>query len=674
MLLLRICGVVLLFGLAASAPAQAPSRRPLRANDLYHLRDVSDPQLSPDGKWVAYTVSAMDSAKDKSVSHVWMTSWDGANTIQATTSKQSEHDPRWSPDNRYLAFLSSREGAKETQLWLLDRRGGEAARISTVPAGISDYAWSPDGNRVVLVAEDPDSAESDTTAPPKPIVVTRYHFKNDDEGYLQDRHYHLYLLDVATQKLEQLTSGSFDEESPAWSPDGRSIAFVSNHDADPDRSENSDVFVMAATPGAPARQLTTFRGPDNGDLAWSPDGKRIAYLRGSEPRFSAYSQDRVAIVSVDGGNGAAPRVLTEAFDRPFRSLHWSSDGASILGIVDDDRSRYLARVNPNDGAVQHVVDGQRVVGAFSQSASGEVALLVSTPTEPPEVYAISADTLRRLSHQNDAWLSGVQLAQTEGISAKGKDGTVVDGLLVKPLGFTAGRRYPALLRIHGGPNLQDQYDFHFERQLFAANGYVVFTANYRGSAGRGEAYGTSIFADWGDKEVKDLLAMTDHVAAMDFVDPARLGIGGWSYGGILTDYTIASDNRFKAAIAGAGSALQLSMYGSDEYIVQYEEELGVPWKHQDAWLKVSYPFFHADRIHTPTLFLGGTSDFNVPVIGGEQMYQALRSLGVDTRLIVYPGQHHGIGRPSFKVDRLKRYVAWYDHYLQPQTNAATTAR
>lgn len=650
---------------------QAPAKRPLTPNDLYRVRDVSDPQLSPDGRWVAYTVAAIDSAKDRSVSHVWMTSWDGASTIQATTSKQSEHDPRWSPDNRYLAFLSSREGARETQLWLLDRRGGEAVRITSVAGGISDYAWSPDGKRLVLVSEDPDPADADTTAPPRPIVITRYHFKNDDEGYLEDRHYHLYLLDVTTHQVQQLTSGSFDEENPAWSPDGRSIAFVSNHDADPDRSENSDVFVMDAAPGAPARQLTTFRGSDDGDLAWSPDGKRIAYLRGSEPRFSAYSQDRVALVSVDGG---APRILTEALDRPVRSLHWSNDGAAILGIVEDDRTRYLARVDPNDGAVQHVVDGQRVVGAFSQSRNGELALVVSTPTVPPEVYAVAGDTLRRLSHQNDAWLSGVQLVPTEGITTKGKDGTVVNGLLVKPLGFAAGRRYPALLRIHGGPNSQDQYEFHFERQLFAANGYVVFTANYRGSAGRGEAYGTSIFADWGDKEVKDLLAMTDHVASMDFVDPTRLGIGGWSYGGILTDYTIASDNRFKAAIAGAGSALQLSMYGSDEYVVQYEEELGVPWKHEDAWLKVSYPFFHADRIHTPTLFLGGTADFNVPVIGGEQMYQALRSLGVDTRLIIYPGQHHGIGRPSFKVDRLKRYVAWYDHYLNPQTNAATTAR
>lgn len=651
--------------------AQAPAKRPLTANDLYRVRNVSDPQLSPDGQWVAYTVAAIDSAKDRSVSHVWMTSWDGATTIQATTSTKSEHDPRWSPDNRYLAFLSSREGARETQLWLLDRRGGEAVRITSVAGGISDYAWSPDGRRVVLVSEDPDPADADTTAPPRPIVITRYHFKNDDEGYLENRHYHLYLLDVATHQVQQLTSGAFDEENPAWSPDGHSIAFVSNHDANPDRSENSDVFVMEATPGAPARQLTTFRGSDDGDLAWSPDGKRIAYLRGSEPRFSAYSQDRVAMVSVDGG---APRILTAALDRPVRSLRWSSDGAAILGIVEDDRARYLARVNPNDGAVQHVVDGQRVVSAFSQSRNGELALVVSTPTEPPEVYAVTDDTLRRLSHQNDAWLSGVQLASTEGITAKGKDGTVVNGLLVKPLGFVAGRRYPALLRIHGGPNSQDQYDFHFERQLFAANGYVVFTANYRGSAGRGEAYGTSIFADWGDKEVKDLLAMSDHVAAMDFVDPTRLGIGGWSYGGILTDYTIASDNRFKAAIAGAGSALQLSMYGSDEYVVQYEEELGVPWKHEAAWLKVSYPFFHADRIHTPTLFLGGTADFNVPVIGGEQMYQALRSLGVDTRLIIYPGQHHGIGRPSFKVDRLKRYLAWYDQYLTPQTNAATTAR
>ena len=242
------------------------------------------------------------------------------------------------------------------------------------------------------------------------------------------------------------------------------------------------------------------------------------------------------------------------------------------------------------------------------------------------------------------------------------------GLIVKPATFQAGRKYPTLLRIHGGPNGQDEHAFSFEREFFAANGYVVVAVNYRGSNGRGSAYQKAIFADWGGKEVVDLLGAMDHVQKLAVVDADRLGIGGWSYGGILTDYTIATDGRFKAATSGAGSALQLSMYGVDQYITQYENEIGPPWKAQDLWIKISYPFFHADRIKTPTLFLGGEKDFNVPLVGGEQMYQALKSLGVDTQLVIYPGQFHGITTPTYKIDRLQRYLDWYDKYSEGRRN------
>ncbi len=257
------------------------------------------------------------------------------------------------------------------------------------------------------------------------------------------------------------------------------------------------------------------------------------------------------------------------------------------------------------------------------------------------------------------------LGSTEEFSSTSADKTEVHGLIVKPPTFTPGRRYPALLRIHGGPNSQDEHSFNFERELFAANGYVVVAVNYRGSNGRGNAYQKAIFADWGNKEVVDLLGAMDHVEKLGFIDPDRLGIGGWSYGGILTNYTIASDRRFKAATSGAGSSNQISMYGSDQYIQQYEQELGPPWKSQDLWLKLSYPFFHADRIKTPTLFMCGEKDFNVPLIGSEQMYQALRSLDVKTELVIYPGQHHAIATPSYRADRLERYLAWYDKFLKP---------
>jgi dipeptidyl aminopeptidase/acylaminoacyl peptidase len=304
---------------------------------------------------------------------------------------------------------------------------------------------------------------------------------------------------------------------------------------------------------------------------------------------------------------------------------------------------------------------------MSVGRDGAPALLHATATRPPEVFALESGALRQLSRHNE-WLDQVQLGTTTNVEFRSRDGTPVHGIVVKPAGAPAGTRLPTLLRIHGGPYSQDQHEFNFERELFAANGYAVLAVNYRGSNGRGEKYGTAIYADWGNKEVQDLLAGVDHVVAAGIADPDRLGIGGWSYGGILTDYTIATTTRFKAAISGAGSAMQLGMYGTDQYILQYDTELGPPWKNQDLWIKLSYPFFKADRIRTPTLFVVGEKDFNVPAIGSEQMYQALRSLGVPTQLVIYPNQYHGITTPSYKKDRLERYLGWYAKYLGPNAN------
>jgi len=259
----------------------------------------------------------------------------------------------------------------------------------------------------------------------------------------------------------------------------------------------------------------------------------------------------------------------------------------------------------------------------------------------------------------------LQLAETEDFQSTSKDGTEVHGLIVKPAGYVAGRAYPTLLIIHGGPNGQDEHEFDFEREWYAAHGYVVLTVNYRGSSGRGSAFQKAIYGDWGNLEVVDILGMVDEAVRQGIADPERLGIGGWSYGGISTNYTIATDPRFKAAVSGAGSSAQASMYGLDQYIVQWDVEIGPPWKAKDVYEKVSYPFFHADRIRTPTLFLGGEKDFNVPIAGSEQMYQALRSLGVPTELVIYPGQFHSLTIPSYQRDRLQRYLDWFNKYLQP---------
>ena len=672
-----LAALAISLALPAAADAQ---KRGLTADDTYNLREVRDPQRSPDGKWVAFSVSRAIKDTDKTDSDIWMVSWDGTQEVQLTSSPDGESTPRWSPDNKYLAFLSSRQGAKGGQVWLMNRLGGEAVKLTDIKGGVSDYAWSPDSRRLALVVNEPDPRDpqddDDKKDPekkktPPPILIDRYHFKEDISGYLRGEHTHLYLFDVAAKKAEVLTPGSFDDQGPVWSPDGTQIAFVSKRGTgDLDRHDNTDVFVIDAKAGAQPRQLTTSPASDgNGRVTWSPDGKQIAYLTGEEVKYSAYNQNKLAIIQAAGGQ---PRLVAESLDRPIQSLNWSADGAALTFLVVDDRSQYPARLVLNGGKVEKLIGGQRAIYSLSPGSDGAFAVLATTDTEPPEIAAFENGKLRRLSHQNDSWLSQILLGTTEEFTSTSKDGTEVHGLLVKPSTYRQGQKYPTLLRIHGGPNGQDDHSFSFERQLFAANGYVVVAVNYRGSNGRGSAYQKAIFADWGNKEVVDLLGAMDHAEKIGLADPERLGIGGWSYGGILTDYAIATDGRFKAATSGAGSALQLSMYGVDEYITQYENEIGPPWKSQDLWIKISYPFFHADRIHTPTLFLGGDRDFNVPLVGGEQMYQALRSIGIDTQLVVYPAQFHSFTVPSYKIDRLQRYLAWYDKYLKKPVTTTTS--
>ncbi len=681
----KLSRVLLLILACASLVLAQTARRPFKIDDIARLRDVRDPQVSPDGQWVAYVVGTVDTKEDKANSHIWMASFDGKSDRQMTFSQDSESSPRWSPDGKYLSFTSSRPGkAKGNQVWLLDRNGGEAMQLTELKGRLQGYEWSPDSKRFALVIGDPDpdepspspqaSAAPTTPKPPKPIIIDRYRFKQDVQGYLlSGRHSFIYLYDIATQKLERLTKGKWDESSPSWSADGTHIAFMSNHADDPDRDPSAQLFVADAQPGITEKQLTpaTSRG-SRARPEWSPDKKWLAYLEGDEKKFGAYGMDHLTLVPADGS--AAPRRVkpAEDLDRGVSGLRFGGDSKSLNLLVTDDRSVYPARVSGD--SFERLMNSPIVV-SNSTEGGGHVALLSGNDIRPTEVYAMEAGALRQLTHQNDSLLAELEIPATEEVNFKSKDGTEVHGLLTYPVGYLKGNRVPLLLRIHGGPNGQDQHSFSLERQWFAANGYAVLAVNYRGSAGRGQKYSRSIFADWGHYEVEDLQAGVDHVISMGVADPDRLGVGGWSYGGILTDYMIASDRRFKGATSGAGTAFTVAFYGTDQYIIQYDYEIGPPWnpKAWETYVKISYPFLHADRIKTPTLFLGGERDFNVPVQGGQQMYQALRSLGIDTQLIIYPNEFHGITRPSFIRDRYERYLTWYDKYVKKPQGPANTA-
>lgn len=657
--------LLLLLGAWGTGSAQSDAKRPLQPSDVYRLQTIGDPQVSPEGSWVAYTLSSVDSTKDKRNTDLWMVSWDGTQSVQLTNSPDGEGTPRWSPDGKYLAFLSSRQGAKSSQVWLLDRRGGDAVKLTDLKQGVGEYAWSPDGKKLALILEDtdPEEAKEGENATAKPIVIDRYQFKRDVEGYIttSQRYSHLYVFDIDSKKLDTLTRGNFNESSPTWSPDGKQLAFVSNRTADPDRNENSDIFVIDARPGAEAKQLTTWNGSDYGPQ-WSPDGSRIAYLRStSDADWMMYDQEVLALISKEGGE---PRLLSASLDRPVNSPRWTRDGKSIGVLVADDRQRYIATFNILTGVMTKVVGGDRSFSTLQAHRSGHWVTTLSTPQLPGELYVVENGVLRRLTKVQDVFLAPLQLAQVEGFMSKSKDGTEVGNLLFLPPGVAKGQKVPVVWYIHGGPVAQDEYGFDLTRQMLAAKGIAVVAINYRGSNGRGLAFCKSIYGDWGNKEVQDILGSADYLVANGTADPAKLGIGGWSYGGILTDYTTAMDARFKAAFSGAGSALQLTMYGTDQYVLQYDTEIGAPWKNLDKWLKLSYAFLNVEKIKAPTLYMVGQKDFNVPAAGSEQMYQALRAQGVPTELVIYPGQFHGISVPSYQIDRYKRVGDWFVKYLE----------
>ena len=674
---------------AAAAQGTPAAQRPITIDDHFQIREVEGPKLSPDAQWVAYTVRTASLKEDNSEQRIWMVPFAGGEAVPLTAEGVSSGTPRWSPDGKYLAFLSARHEGK-TQIWLLNRIGGEAQRLTETPQDVDTFEGSPDSKRLCLILRDPTTEELEAAREKdkdkegedkaaqekkhktqKPWVIDRLQFKVDEVGYLDRRRTHLYIFDLATKKLTQITSGDYDDSDPAWSPDGAQLAFTSNRTSDPDRNYNNDIWTVAAgntDKGAHLTQLTTNPGDDHAPT-WSPDGKWIAYVTQTEPKLFEYATKHLAVSPATGGEA---KILTRSFDRNVDQIRFAADSKSLYFIADDDGTQNVCRIAITGGEVTRPIGGRVMVYSYSLAKSGEIAAQIDKMDRPSEIYALPASggAPKQITHTNDALTSQLKLSPGEYVHFKSQDGTTVSGYLYKPLDYAPGKKVPTLLRPHGGPVWAWYAEFQPDIQLFAANGYAVLLPNPRGSSGYGQKYCQAIFADWGNKDYQDDMAFVDYAVEQGIADPDKLGVGGWSYGGISTDFIIGQTTRFKAAISGAGEALNTALYGHDQYQKDYETELGRPWENEALWDKLS-PFYRVAKITTPTLFMGGNIDWNVPILGGEQMYQALKSLGRETELVVYPDEYHEFKTPSHMKDRLQRYLAWYAHYVKGDSAPAT---
>jgi dipeptidyl aminopeptidase/acylaminoacyl peptidase len=686
--------------LAPLALAQQSAPRAITVDDYFQIRAVSDPQLSPDSKWVTYTVKTALLKEDKNEERIWMIPTIGGTPLALTAEGNSSSHARWSPDGKLIALLSARDEGK-TQVWLLNRMGGEAERLTDLPQDVEDFAWSSDSRQLVLILRDASPEELEAakvkaakeSAPAekekkaktqKPWVIDRLQFKLDEVGYLDHRRTHLYVFDLAAKSLTQITSGDFDDSEPTWSPDGKSLAFTSNRSApDPDATYDTNIWVVAANnsdKGAHLTQVTTNPGAD-GSPVWSPDGKWIAYVTQLDPHLFDYATKHLAISPASGGEA---KVLTLTLDRMVSAPHFFGGGEFISFIADNDGAQILYIADAAGRGImrldtrRHISplpeSGFRTVNDYSVgNGSSRVAIAqIATPGSPDELFSIIEGKYHQITHVNDALFAQLKLSPAEYVHFKSKDGTTVSGYLYKPLDYVPGRKYPTILRPHGGPVWAYYAEFDHLPQLLAANGYAVLFPNPRGSTGYGQDFAKAIWADWGNKDFQDDIAMVDYAIEQGIADPGKLAVGGWSYGGISTDFIITQTTRFKAAISGAGGAFFASFYGHDHYQRDYETELGRPWENKAVWEHVS-PFYRVGNITTPTLFMGGESDWNVPILGGEQMYQALKRLGRTTELVVYPGEYHEFKTPSHIKDRLERYLAWYGHYVKGDAAPARPA-
>ena len=644
------------------------SEAKITLNDLYLFDEISSIDVSHSAKQIAYSVSSVDEKKDRYRNDIWLLDVNKNKKKVLIKGRPWVGKTKFSPNDTLVGYLAPGRGqySEYQQIWTINTNYRTKRQLTKLKANINDFEWSPDGTQMILVADSisVDKKTKSSVQTQKPIVIDRYYFKEDGKEFLGDERQHLHLLDIKSRTTKQLTKGTSNEILPSWSPDSKKIAYVTKT-GEMDRTNNYDVYVLEIDSTNNPIQLTTNLGADSSSSRpqWSPDGKKIAYLHGGDPALLWYALQELAVIDLDTKTNS---ILTKELDRNASSPQWSDDGQSIYFVIEDNMKSQLAKYSLKNQKIKKITPSNYYISGWAKNyvvRNGKIGLILSNTNSPDEVYFYDENSLSQQSHHNSELLSSRKILETETISFTAADGEELFGMMIKPDNFDPSKQYPLIIRMHGGPVSQYGLYFNYDWQLFAANDYVVMGINPRGSSGRGLNFQKMIFADWGNVDANDISQLADYAISLGYIDKNRLGLGGWSYGSMLTNYVIAKDQRFKAATSGAGISNILSGFGDDQYIRDYITEIGTPWDNTETWLKVSYPFLNANDIVTPTLFLVGEKDYNVPLIGSEQMYQALRHLNIPTELIVYPGENHSFSTPSYNKDVLERYLAWYDQYL-----------
>ncbi len=664
--------VFLLITLLILTFAFSEEKRKITVEDYFKIKRISDIQVSPDSKKIAFVKREIipdesKKGKSKRTRDIYMVNLSDNKMHRLTTHPKGSSYPRWSLDGRYLAFLSSRE--EKSQIWLLDMKlGGEAQQVADWKSDIAEFAWSPDSKHIAFVSADPKDEKEKQKEEKKddPYVITRTKFLYDGVGYFGDpREWkHIWELSLADRKNpKKITDGNFDDGNIQWSPDGKQIAFVSNRTGDDDNNDNNDIW-MVPSRGGEVRQITVNVGSDSYPR-WSPDGKYIAYIATNEPN-NLYKLNYLWIIQAKGGN---PICLSQEIDRAVRNIAWGKNSQSVFGLVPDKARVHVYRFSLKDSQIAKVINGERRLAHLTLSQDNRLfAFTLEDNDHPEEIYTAALDgkELIQRTRLNKELLDKLHLGKTEKIQFENPDSQTVEGFVLKPPDFDPDKKYPLILKIHGGPQGTDGNYFAAEGQWYAANGYVVLWVNYRGSSDYGEAWQEAIARNWYFKEYDDLMAAVDYMCQMDYIDPKRLGVTGVSYGGIMTNWITCHTDRFAAAVSERSTVDNFSCYGVDDVAYWYEKDLGLPFEEENFQLyrKLS-PIYYIKNCKTPLLLIQCMEDHRCPLPQAFQFYMGLKKLKkAETQLVLYPRESHGIQEIPHLADRLKRIVSWFDKYLK----------